>query len=88
MSCQEFARRSKNLRLNERSFANHLSLIRSILIDSGQSRALREASCAKYFCTAFALHKLSFNAKIFSPSLENFLRAAFLAQYLRCKKPL
>ena len=40
-----------------------LALIRSFLIDSGRSQALREASCAKIFCGWFALHHTNSDAK-------------------------
>jgi hypothetical protein len=52
---------------NESSFranaANHLSLIRSFLIDSGHSRPSRKASCVNFFCAALALDRIGIEVK-------------------------
>jgi hypothetical protein len=57
--------------------ANHLALIRSFLIDSGHSRASREAICVKNFQGVIALHKIAIDTKFTTHVYEFFLCAAF-----------
>jgi hypothetical protein len=58
--------------------ANHLALIRSFLIDSGHSRASREAICVKFFCAVIALHKITIDEKFTTHAPNIFLCAAFV----------
>jgi len=82
------AERCKILAMANRRAANHLALIRSFLIDSGHSRASREANCAKFFCAAFASHRVNSGAKFCAHARDSNCRTALTAHQRRCKKPL
>jgi hypothetical protein len=74
--------------LDERRDANHLALIRSFLIDSGQSRGLHAPNCAKNYCVAFAPHDSDIIAKINAQARDFRSCARLAAQCRYCKKSL
>jgi hypothetical protein len=68
--------------------ANHLSLIRSFLIDSDLSQAFATHLVQIIFCTAFALHKIAVTAKTTIESDEKSCRAALAGKNRYRKKAL
>jgi hypothetical protein len=67
--------------------ANHLSLIRSFLLDCGLSTPSREATCAKLFCSAHKRDRHA-NAREKMRITENFAHAcASRANFARARNP-